>query len=325
MRHTKAMFDEEIAFEVDVRLLPTWRRHARIVASFDALAIGEAMRIVSDHEPRPLKGDFERLRPGQFVWLQSMLGNDIWEVLLRRITESPIETLAHLLARSALFSVAKATTIEALERSATRREIARNESLCEQGTPWPHLGLVLRGGLRAIVTSPLGREHALYDVLSGESFGILDTIDGGVASARLIGITESTHVAIFPRSVVRTILHDDLRVARAVNAQLAQRLRMVIDRFTAQTSLPTIGRVATALLPHASPAAGLSKALPSLDGMTQGDLAVAAGTVKEVVNRSLAELEAGGAIERVAGRIVRLNRESLTQIVANAFPGEAAG
>ncbi len=319
------MFDEDIAFEIDVRMEPTWRRHARIIASFDALAIGEAMRIVSDHEPRPLKGDFERLRPGQFVWLQSMLGSDTWEVLLRRIGEMPVETLAHLLARSALFSSANASTIEALERSATQREIARNASLCEQGSQWPHLGLVLRGGLRAIVTSPLGREHALYDVLSGEAFGILDTIDGGVASARLIGISDSTQVAIFPRTVVRTILQEDLRVARAVNAQLAQRLRMVIDRFTAQTSLPTIGRVAAALLPHASPASGLSKALASLDGVTQGDLAVAAGTVKEVVNRTLAELEAGGAIERVAGRIARLNREMLTQIAANAFPNEGAG
>ena len=319
------MFDENIAFEIDVRLEPTWRRHARIIASFDALAIGEAMRIVSDHEPRPLKGDFEHLRPGQFVWLQSMLGSDTWEVLLRRIGEMPVETLAHLLARSALFSTAKASTIESLERSASQREIGRNASLCEQGAQWPHLGLVLRGGLRAIVTSPLGREHALYDVLSGEAFGIIDTIDGGVASARLVGISDSTHVAIFPRNVVRSILQDDLRVARAVNAQLAQRLRMVIDRFTAQTSLPTIGRVATALLPYASPASGLSKALPSFEGLTQGDLAVAAGTVKEVVNRTLAELEAGGAIERVAGRIVRLNREALTQIAANAFPNEAAG
>ena len=317
------MFDERIAFEIDVRMEPTWRRHARIVASFDALAIGEAMRIVSDHEPRPLKGDFERLRPGQFVWLQSMLGSDTWEVLLRRVGEMPVETLAHLLARSALFSAANEQTLEALERSATQREITRNASLCEQGVQWPHLGLVLRGALRAIVTSPLGREHALYDVLAGEAFGILDTIDGGVASARLVGISDSTHVAIFPRNVVRAILQDDLRVARAVNAQLAQRLRMVIDRFTTQTSLPTIGRVATALLPYASPASGLSKALPSLDGITQGDLAVAAGTVKEVVNRTLAELESSGAIERAAGRIVRLNREALTQIAANAFPNNS--
>ena len=70
---------------------------------------------------------------------------------------------------------------------------------------------------------------------------------------------------------------------------------------------------------------GLTIALPTLDGITQSDLAVAAGTVKEVVNRSLGVLEESGAIERVAGRIARLDRELLTQIAANASVSERAG
>jgi DNA-binding GntR family transcriptional regulator len=50
--------------------------------------------------------------------------------------------------------------------------------------------------------------------------------------------------------------------------------------------------------------------------MTQIELAAAAGTVKEVVNRALAELEDSGAILRDGGHIVKLDRDKLVSEVS---------
>jgi DNA-binding GntR family transcriptional regulator len=88
-------------------------------------------------------------------------------------------------------------------------------------------------------------------------------------------------------------------------------MRAIIERFSAQTSLSTVARVATTLLLHAVADVGLQPVLPTLADLTQVELAAAAGTVKEVVNRALAELESSGAVQRSGGRIVRVDREKL--------------
>lgn len=47
---------------------PPQRKHEAIFETFDALAKGEAMLLVNDHDPRPLFFQFEATRGGQFTW-----------------------------------------------------------------------------------------------------------------------------------------------------------------------------------------------------------------------------------------------------------------
>ena len=49
--------------------------------------------------------------------------------------------------------------------------------------------------------------------------------------------------------------------------------------------------------------------------MTQAQLALTAGTAKEVAARAIAELEAAGAIQRARGRIARIDRCKLDAFV----------
>jgi uncharacterized protein (DUF2249 family) len=297
--------------ELDVRALPTWQRHPRIFAEFDGLEEGGELRIISDHEPRPLRSELEHTRPGRYVWLQHMLGNDLWEVTLRRLPAPHVECVAEFLKRCPLFADALPATLAELEAVATERVFAHNEPIVEQGADWDGFGLVWRGTLAAVITSPLGREHALYDILSCEPFGEAAAIDGGSTVARYVVTSRSLRVLLFPKSAVRAALDTDLALSRAMNDLCAQRMRAMIDRFAAQTSLPTVARVAAALLPHAGPEAGLQPVLATFQNLTQVELATAAGTVKEVVSRALAELEYGKAIERRGGHIVRVDRERL--------------
>lgn len=287
------------------------QRHPRIMEAFDALDMGAELRIISDHEPRPLRGEFERTRPGTYVWVQRMHSADHWEVTLRRVAPPRSQRIREFLGHCALFADASAETLNVLETVATEKTLAHNETVTEQGAEWDGFGLVERGTLSAIITSPLGREHALYDILTAEPFGEISTIDGGATVARFVATSRSARVVLFPKDAVRSALQNDPALARSMNDVFAQRMRALVDRFDAQTSLPTVARVAAALLPHAGPQSGLHPVLPSFHSFTQVELATAAGTVKEVVSRALAELEGAGAIERSGGHIVRVDREKL--------------
>ena len=289
------------------------QRHPQIMAAFDALEIGAELRIISDHEPRPLRGELERTRPGAYVWLQRMRSADHWEVTLRRVAPPHTQHIREFLKRCALFADASADTLNALESVATEKTLAHNETVTEQGAEWDGFGLVEGGTLSAIITSPLGREHALYDILTAEPFGEVSTIDGGATVARFVVTSRSARVVLFPKDAMRSVLEKDLTLARSMNDVFAQRVRALVDRFDSQTSHPTVARVAAALLPHAGPQPGLHPVLPSFQNFTQVELATAAGTVKEVVSRALAELEDAGAIERSGGHIVKVDREKLAQ------------
>lgn len=304
---------EAQTIEIDVRAIPTWERHPKIMALFDALEEGGELLIRSDHEPRPLRSELEHSRHGQYVWLQRMIAGDLWEVTLRRVRGTATrEHVGDFLGRTPLLADALEHTRITFEQAAVERTLSRNEAIVEQGTDWEGFGIVREGTISAILTSPLGREHALYEILSGEPFGEVGALDGGVTVARYSAASKTARVLLFPRSVVEEALTHDRAFACAMALLCAQRLRQSIERFSAQTSLPTVARVAAALLPHAGPQSGLQPVLPTFKSVTQAQLATAAGTVKEVVSRVLTELEDGEAIEREGGHIVRVDREKLT-------------
>jgi uncharacterized protein (DUF2249 family) len=72
------------AVELDVRPIPPRDKHRRIHATFDALAPGEAMVIVNDHDPKPLYYEFAAERSGQFAWEYLERGPEVWRVRITR-------------------------------------------------------------------------------------------------------------------------------------------------------------------------------------------------------------------------------------------------
>lgn len=69
---------------LDVRHLRPHERHAVILASFDALADGQAIEIVSDHQPVALFHQFASIRRDQFRWESVESGPQVWRVRIRR-------------------------------------------------------------------------------------------------------------------------------------------------------------------------------------------------------------------------------------------------
>jgi uncharacterized protein (DUF2249 family) len=70
---------------LDVRAVPPPQRHPTIFGAFDALAPGEALEIVNDHDPVPLYFQFEKTRLGQFDWRYLVAGPDLWRVRIARV------------------------------------------------------------------------------------------------------------------------------------------------------------------------------------------------------------------------------------------------
>ncbi len=299
-----------------MRLLPTWERHARIRALFEALDEGASLTIVTDHEPRPLHLQFQSAYAGRFIWSQRQFGIGRWEATLRRIAPArECESAADVLRRCAVFADGHDDTCRELARHATERTYGEGAPVVEQDARWPYLGLVRSGALAAIMGSAAGRDLRLFDVLAGETFGAVEVLDGGRTVARFVATAAPTRAIFLPRGAVLSAMANDAAFARALGAICAQRVRALAGGFSAHVAQPAVVRVAAAILPYAPPNAGLTPALEPLPHMTQAELAVIAGTAKEVAARAIAELEAAGALERRKGHIALVDRERLQGIL----------
>ena len=70
--------------ELDVRVIAPREKHPTIFRTFDALQPGEAMIIINDHDPRPLKYQFAAERPDAFEWTYLAEGPQTWRVQIAR-------------------------------------------------------------------------------------------------------------------------------------------------------------------------------------------------------------------------------------------------
>jgi uncharacterized protein (DUF2249 family) len=70
--------------ELDVRVIPPREKHPAIFATFDALQPGESFVLVNDHDPFPLRYQFEAERAGGFGWDYLESGPVVWRVRISR-------------------------------------------------------------------------------------------------------------------------------------------------------------------------------------------------------------------------------------------------
>jgi len=75
---------ETTVVDLDVRELIPRERHATIFARFDALAPGETLRLINDHEPKPLYYQLMAERSGLFAWEPEQQGPEVWVIRIRK-------------------------------------------------------------------------------------------------------------------------------------------------------------------------------------------------------------------------------------------------
>lgn len=70
--------------ELDVRTIPPREKHPTIFTTFAALAPGEAFVLVNDHDPMPLRYQFEAQQGGRYGWEYLQQGPTVWRVRISR-------------------------------------------------------------------------------------------------------------------------------------------------------------------------------------------------------------------------------------------------
>lgn len=70
---------------LDVREITPRERHPLIFSSFDQLASGQALRLVNDHDPKPLYYQFMAELPGEVGWEYLEEGPDVWQVRITKL------------------------------------------------------------------------------------------------------------------------------------------------------------------------------------------------------------------------------------------------
>ena len=70
---------------LDVREMPPRERHPKIFEAWEALPVGGALRLVNDHDPKPLYYEFSAERTGEFAWTPLERGPEKWVVEIRRV------------------------------------------------------------------------------------------------------------------------------------------------------------------------------------------------------------------------------------------------
>src|SRR5665213_2940023 len=87
---------EELSEELDLREVPRPQRHPLIFAKFDALAPGESLRLLNDHDPVPLNRQFEMTRPGQAFWEYIERGPSLFRIRIRKAASPNALSLIHI-------------------------------------------------------------------------------------------------------------------------------------------------------------------------------------------------------------------------------------
>ena len=75
---------------LDLRTIAPRERHALIFARFDALQPGQMLELVNDHDPQPLRAQFDDRAFGGYEWQYLESGPAAWRVRISK-REGPTE------------------------------------------------------------------------------------------------------------------------------------------------------------------------------------------------------------------------------------------
>jgi CRP/FNR family transcriptional regulator len=191
------------------------------------------------------------------------------------------------------------------------RHYERGDLIVLEGDPGGALHYVHSGLVKVFKTSPSGKEQVLRLIAAGHTFNDVPALDGGPNPASVAAMERST-VYVIQRAELRTLIMTRPEVAEAVVRTLTGALRHLVSLVEDLSLRHVTARVAKILLEQE----GASQQSQHAYHLTQQEMAALAGTAREVVGRSLKELEMAGAIEMRQGRAIVLNRERLTLLTA---------
>lgn len=211
------------------------------------------------------------------------------------------KSIAGSLEKTQLFSGLSAAERESLGKRAIRKSHANGERLFTEDDACQGLFVIVRGAVRIFKSSPNGREQVLAVEGPGSSIAELPVFDGGAypASAVTVGPTETVFIS---RKDFQAFCLEHPQFALRVLAVVGSRLRRLVA-IVEELSFTTVRQRVIALLLRLAESEGTHTTLGVRITLKSGHQEIASeiGTVRELVSRNLARLQAEDLI-RMDGR-----------------------
>jgi CRP/FNR family transcriptional regulator len=193
--------------------------------------------------------------------------------------------------------------MRALATRVSKKHLQRGELLFGEGDSCMGLFMVVTGEIRLFNLSPAGREQVLAVRGPGRSFGDPVVFDGGNYSASASAL-EDAEVLFISRTDFQNFCRKHPEVMLKVIAELGSRVRRLVG-IIEDLSFTTVRQRLIARVLRLTQTNGT----PSREGVhvelteTHEELAAELGTVRELVSRTLRQLQTEGFLE-VHGRTI---------------------
>lgn len=215
-------------------------------------------------------------------------------------------SLAQLLRRLPLFASLDETSASELARHCSKRRVARNELIQAQGARSADLGVLLSGRAHSFRTDPRGREVIIDLIRVGDPLGDLSLIDGQPHSCS-IRSEDDCDLLVMPGHVFAITLAHRAQVAQVLLLHLTQRVRAAHRRIASLAHQDVGERLLQRLLDLSVPD-GDEWVLR--ERIARQDLAKMIGASREMVSRTMKELETARTIRYRADGSIVLRRTS---------------
>ena len=218
-------------------------------------------------------------------------------------------TIAHLkqhLSVNPFFAGLNAEILDILVQGAVWREYAAGEVVVLEGEAADGFYYIQSGWLKVGKVSPNGREQVLSFIEPANTFYEVGAFSDLPNPATAVAL-EKAGVWLIKRERVMQLVRERPFFAEFILSKMAGRLLHLVSLVTDLSLRPVTGRLARLLLESAE-----GDILQRPRWYTQAELAARLGTVPDVIQRALRELEQEGLIEVTRQTIRILDRASLT-------------
>ncbi len=204
--------------------------------------------------------------------------------------------------------------LTALEQACRYRRFAAQEQVIDRESQTDDVFFVVRGRVRIVSYSILGREITFDELGEGSYFGELSALDGKPRSASVMAIDDALIVAA-PGRLFMKILGSHPKMALSVMKRLAGIVRTSDDRIMDLSTLAAHNRVHAELLRQARPYMTNGNAAQIEPIPVHSVLASRVSTTRETVARVLNDLARRGIVERTRSALLIHNVDRLRDIV----------
>lgn len=183
------------------------------------------------------------------------------------------------------------------------RNTKAGEHILLEGEPCEGLYFVVRGQVRLIKTSADGREHVLHVLGPGATFNDVAVFDGGPNSDSAVAVGPTT-IGFIPKATMITLIERHSEIAKAALRHLSLRQRSlgrVVEDLALRDVTTRIARLLLGCIGRHEHI--VEKAETACARITHQEIASMVGSVREVVQRALKELERDGVIKLERTRI----------------------